>query len=60
MHKPMTDNPYHLMAKEIDQKGDGLTPWEIKFISSLIDEPQTILSPKQQATILTIYEERIQ
>ena len=32
-----TDKDYALMITEIDQRGEGLTDWEIGFISDLIE-----------------------
>lgn len=50
------------MVKElvgfIDEHGENLTKWEIKFIAGLIDDPPGEYSAKQSKTVMKIYRER--
>ena len=47
------------MVQEIDDDGEGLTKWEIEFISGIIDNGQKFFSQKQADIIKRIYEDRV-
>ena len=44
---------------EIDDDGEGLTPWELEFVSSLIDTGRTRFSYTEQEKIDQIHTERV-
>lgn len=43
----------------IDSEGDGLTEWEVGFISGLVDNPKDWYSPKQIEIINRIFDQRV-
>ena len=47
-----------VIVEHIDAFGKGLTDWEIKFISRLIDNPPKIYSEKQMEIVDRIYDEK--
>jgi len=54
---------YWNLVEEIDSQGEGLSPWEVDFIESLIkrldEDPHPRLSDKQRGIIERIYDERV-
>ena len=53
-----TDFEPEVLVKHIDSFGKGLTEWEVKFISGLIDNPLARYSKKQVAIVHRIYDEK--
>lgn len=51
-------NPLEL-AQFIDENGDSLTCWEIGFIEKILSEGLVQISPRQFATLVKIYDERV-
>lgn len=46
------------MLYEIDERGEGLTVWEVRFVADLVDRGETRYTPKQAAQLEQIYAER--
>lgn len=46
------------MIKHIDTYGKGLTKWEVKFISNLVDNQRWEYSDKQIENIIRIYDNK--
>lgn len=47
------------MVVEIDQQGEDLTPWEVEFISRLVDGEVLSFTSRQAEQIKRIHEERV-
>ena len=49
------------LVEEIDDKGVGLTPWEIKFLEQMfvVLEEDEVVSLKRRKILEEIYEERV-
>lgn len=45
------------MVQEIDEHGEGLTPWEMSFISDMLE--RQFFTPKQQILIERIFDLRV-
>lgn len=58
--KPDANKQLRQRVEEIDDKGQGLTKWEIDFIGRLIDEDVHRFSPKQADIINRIYRDRVE
>lgn len=56
-----TRSRFELLAlvKEIDEKAEGLTKWEVGFIAGMIDKPPRDFSLRQAEIIERIHEERV-
>lgn len=54
----ISDKQAARMLKEIDEEGEGLTDWEIDFVSGLIDGGVTQFTRYQRDKIEEIHEER--
>lgn len=51
MHHDDEQRELRYMVEDIDQKGSGLTDWEVKFISGIIDRDVKTFTPKMKAQI---------
>ena len=54
----MAENLY-AVVREIDEKGNGLTDWEVEFIEGLLKNKHKPLTDRQKKVIATIYHERV-
>lgn len=52
------ENPYDIL-KEIDEKGNGLTDWEVNFLESLMRQKPKPLTSQQKKVMERIYTERV-
>lgn len=48
-----------LLVREIDEMGEGLSPWEVDFIAGIIDKPPASFSTKQIGSIQQIHAQRV-
>lgn len=46
-------------VEEIDERGDGLTEWEVGFIGGLVDDPPERYTDRQAEVIDRIWRERV-
>lgn len=62
--QPAAANTYHKlvgMVEEIDERGRGLTEWEVKFIAQFVDNPHLLrrASKRQAECINDIWQKRV-
>jgi len=53
-----TKEEWTVLVEHVDMLGKGLNAWQIKFIADLIDRTPDVYSPKQQAIIERLYQEK--
>lgn len=57
-------NHWREILREVDEEGEDLTDWEIEFVSGLVDElaedPDMVISRKQDETLRKIHRERVE
>ena len=56
---PKLNAEFLVMIEEIDEFGQDLTEWEVRFIADLIDRYVTAFSSGQAKQIERIHEERV-
>lgn len=59
----MSTEEYKEMVDKIDSDGENLNPWEVDFIESMVvffqNDPNGVLTPRQQETIRRIHTQRV-
>jgi len=59
MRSGTKDLKYVEKVRAIDERGEGLTRWEIDFIAAMIDSGTEIFSDKMKSKIDDLYMEKV-